>query len=114
MKKIVIVLLCVFSILIGYIAYDKSDGVSGLRENIGLEIKARSNPKLRTILNNKDQFSKEVLIAAHALLNEKNEMIKCIRQLKKSDSLLKYRLVKWPVLRNFVNDKDFKSVLGLE
>lgn len=66
------------------------------------------------ILNNKDQFSKEVLIAAHALLNEKNEMIKCIRQLKKSDSLLKYRLVKWPVLRNFVNDKDFKSVLGLE
>ena len=56
MKKIVIVLLCVFSILIGYIAYDKSDGVSGLREDIVLEIKAHSNPKLRTILNNKNQY----------------------------------------------------------
>ena len=56
MKKIVIVLLCVFSIFIGYIAYDKSDGVSGLREGIGLEIKAHSNPKLRTILNNKNQY----------------------------------------------------------
>ena len=66
------------------------------------------------ILNNKDQFSKEVLIAAHALLNEKNEMIKCIRQLKKSDSLLKYRLVKWPVLRKFVNDTDFRSTLDLD
>ena len=56
MKKIIIVLLCVFSILIGHIAYNISGGVSGLREDIGLEIKARSNPKLRTILNNKDQY----------------------------------------------------------
>lgn len=54
MKKIIIVLLCVFSILIGHIAYNISSGVSGLREDIGLEIKARFNPKLRTILNNKD------------------------------------------------------------
>ena len=38
MKKIVIVLLCVFSILIGYIIFDKSDGVGGLREDISLEI----------------------------------------------------------------------------
>ena len=37
MKKIVIVLLCVFSILIGYIIFDKSDGVGGLREDISLE-----------------------------------------------------------------------------
>lgn len=50
MKKIIIVLLCVFSILIGHIAYN----ISGLREDIGLEIKARFNPKLRTILNNKN------------------------------------------------------------
>lgn len=56
MKKIVIVLLCVFSILIGYIIFDKSDGVGGLREDISLEIKAHSNPKLRTILNNKNQY----------------------------------------------------------
>ena len=56
MKKIIIVLLCVFSILIGHIAYNISGGVSGLREDIGLEIKARFNPKLRTILNNKDQY----------------------------------------------------------
>lgn len=56
MKKIIILLLCVFSILIGYIAYNISGGVSGLREDIGLEIKARSNPKLRTILNNKDHY----------------------------------------------------------
>lgn len=56
MKKIVIVLLCVFSILIAHIAYNISGGVSGLREDIGLEIKARSNPKLRTILNNKNQY----------------------------------------------------------
>ena len=59
MKKIVIVLLCVFSILIGYIIFDKSDGVGGLREDISLEIKAHSNPKLRTILNNA-QFKKNV------------------------------------------------------
>ena len=44
MKKIIIVLLCVFSILIGHIAYNISGGASGLREDIGLEIKARSNP----------------------------------------------------------------------
>lgn len=56
MKKIIILLLCVFSILIGHIAYNIGGGVSGLREDIGLEIKARSNPKLRTILNNKDQY----------------------------------------------------------
>lgn len=56
MKKIIIVLLCVFSILIGHIAYNISGGVSGLREDIGLEIKARFNPKLRTILNNKNQY----------------------------------------------------------
>lgn len=43
-------LLCVFSILIGHIAYNISGGASGLREDIGLEIKARSNHKLRTIL----------------------------------------------------------------
>lgn len=32
----------------------------------------------------------------------------------KSDSLIKYRLVKWPILKKFYNDKDFISVLGLE
>ena len=62
MKKIIIVLLCVFSILIGHIAYNISGGVSGLREDIGLEIKARSNPKLRTILNNA-QFKKIVALS---------------------------------------------------
>ncbi len=39
-KKIIILLLCVFSILIGHIAYNIGGGVSGLREDIGLEIKA--------------------------------------------------------------------------
>ena len=56
MKKLIIALLCIVSILIGHIAYNISGGVSGLREDIGLEIKARSNPKLRTILNNKNKY----------------------------------------------------------
>lgn len=37
----------------------------------------------KKIFRNKDRFSKRVLISAHALLNEKNDMLRCIRQLKK-------------------------------
>lgn len=66
------------------------------------------------ILKHKDKFSKSVLVSAHALLNEKNDMLRCIRQLKKSEALLKYRLVKWPVLRPYFNDSDFRSALGLD
>lgn len=68
----------------------------------------------KKIFRNKNRFSKRVLISAHALLNEKNDMLRCIRQLKKSEALLKYRLVKWPVLRPYFNDSDFRSALGLD
>lgn len=65
MKKITIVLLCIVSILIGHIVYNISGGVSGLREDISLEIKARSNPKLRTILDNKNQYPEAMIQALY-------------------------------------------------
>lgn len=80
------------------------------KKNIS-EMKEKINKK---IFRYKDRFSKRVLISAHALLNEKNDMLRCIRQLKKSEALLKYRLVKWPVLRPYFNDSDFRSALGLD
>lgn len=39
--------------------------MSGLREDIGLEIKARFNPKLRTILNNKNQYPDTMIQALY-------------------------------------------------
>lgn len=80
------------------------------KKNIA-EMKEKINKK---IFRYKDMFSKRVLISAHALLNEKNDMLRCIRQLKKSEALLKYKLVKWPVLRPYFNDSDFRSALGLD
>lgn len=38
MKKLIIAVLCIVSILIGHIAYNISGGINGLREEIGLEI----------------------------------------------------------------------------
>lgn len=80
------------------------------KKNIA-EMKEKINNK---IFRYKDRFSKRVLISAHALLNEKNDMLRCIRQLKKSEALLKYSLVKWPVLKSYLNDSDFRSALGLD
>lgn len=65
MKKLIIALLCIVSILIGHIVYNISGGVSGLREDISLEIKARSNPKLRTILDNKNQYPEAMIQALY-------------------------------------------------
>lgn len=65
MKKLIIALLCIVSILIGHIAYNISGGVSELREDISLEIKARSNPKLRTILDNKNQYPETMIQALY-------------------------------------------------
>lgn len=36
------------------------------------------------------------------------------KTIEKSEALLKYSLVKWPVLKSYLNDSDFRSALGLD
>lgn len=72
------------------------------------DMKEKINKK---ILNHKEDFSKDVLISTYALLNQKNDLLRTIKQAQKSDALLKYRIKKWPVLKSFLKDEDVCELL---
>lgn len=81
---------------------------SGVDSGGANDMKEKINKK---ILNHKEDFSKDVLISTYALLNQKNDLLRAIKQAQKSDALLKYRIKKWPVLKSFLKDEDVCNLL---
>lgn len=86
-----------------YINYFLSDMKYNAKKRVSDRIESK-------IINKKNQFSEIVLAAAYALKGDENQMYTHLKSAIKKDFLLKFKILEWPVFKEFANDKRFKDL----
>lgn len=88
-----------------YINYYLSGKLSGNLSNVEKKVNEK-------IISQKDTWDREVLVAAYAIVGNKNEMYRCLQEVVEKDEIRKLSIIDWPVFDSYRKDKKFQEILS--